>query len=163
MLISSVFAQLHFQLASRDQGDVGVSFPHADKQNLGDILRLHGEAAVLRELMAGDRLRRLRDYYRASSVAEVPAGHQWRRVGRRQKGMTAAKARRLVARGSVTEERAQELYEQSPARVDLPYLQLQSASSGGRYKLFVTQTDCEPPEMPQVFSAYGLGGCVPWF
>ena len=163
VLISSVFAQLHFQLVTRAKGDVGVSFPHADKKSLGDTLRLHGQAVVLNELLAGERLRRMKDYYRSPTVANIPAEHSWRRVARFQKGMTAAKARRLVARGSITEERAQALYDETAARVDLPFLQLQSASTGGRYKLFVAQTEYEGSTASVSFNSYGMGGCVPWF
>ena len=77
--------------------------------------------------------------------------------------MTAAKARRMVRRGSASVERAQELFDLGPAKLKVPYLNMNSGSTGQKYRLYVSHMECAAPTSAQSFNSFGLGACVPWF
>lgn len=161
-LISALFTHLHLALVDQQRSDVGVSFPQAGK-DLGPVMRVHGTASVLESLSQTPGLRRLRDYHRAAEVAPVPAGHRWCRVARRQPAVSWSKARRMIKRGTLTEEEAEALCQRRGQLSD-PYVTIKSQSTGQVFKLFIVQQPVSsPPEQAPSFGRYGLGGTVPWF
>ena len=160
-LLSAAFEELHRTIVSRGSSSTGISFPAAGK-SLGDVLRIHDDEKVLRQLSEIPWLRRNRDYFRVEGPREVPAEHDWRRVSRVQPRMTAAKARRLLARGSLDVQTAAQVAA-TAKKLNKPFVEIRSGSTGQRFRLFIDQARCEPPSEPPEFNAYGLGGAVPWF
>ena len=162
-LLSALFEQVHRELVARSLTSVGVSFPEAGESGgLGTRLRLHGLEETLRPFGEMPWLVRASDYYRVTPVRAVPEGYTVRVVRRLQPNLSAAKIRRLLSRRSVTAERAVELL----ARRDVlsaPYVQIRSASSGQRFKLFFEQVPVEGTVGKRHFNAYGFGAGVPWF
>ena len=162
-LLGKIYSALHLELVEQQLDDIGVSFPNARQIAMGDVLRLHGSRKKLADLLDTRRLKRLLDYYSVASINPYPDGHAWKHVKRVQPKITAAKARRMVKRGSASEERAQELYDRGLAQLKIPYLNMYSGSTAQPYRLYICQTPCDPPIKAQSFSSFGLGACVPWF
>lgn len=163
VLLSALFEQLHREFVACALTTVGVVFPEARTGvGLGDRLRLCGPEEDLRSLAAMSWLLRASDYYRVGALREVPTDHERRVVRRLQPNLSAAKIRRLLKRGSVTEERAAELLE-GKGRLDAPFVQLRSSSSGQRFKLFFEQVSVGVGRAEDRFNAYGFGAAVPWF
>lgn len=163
VLLSGLFEQVHRELAARRLTSVGVSFPEANEEGgLGTRLRLHGREDEIRPLGEMPWLVRALDYYRTTPVRSVPDEHAVRVVRRLQPNLSAAKVRRLLARKSVTPERAKELLE-GRGELTAPYVQIRSGSSGQRFKLFFEQVPVEGASRDWRFNAYGFGAGVPWF
>ena len=62
MLMNALFAKLHRALVSHGEGRIGISFPDVGSGQLGQRLRLHGQAGDLEQLMAGNCLQGMRDH-----------------------------------------------------------------------------------------------------
>ena len=162
VIISQVFSICHVEIARRDAGDVGVSFPNA-KVSVGNTMRLHSSETILAEIV--DACAGLSDYCKIGDCKKVPATAEWRLIKRVQQKQSAAKLRRLVKRGSITTQEAEERLLASSILTH-PYLQLRSASTRQNFRLFFSQSPLEaatPSESQTNFNAYGLGGAVPWF
>lgn len=159
-VISSVFSRVHMLLVERGDGGIGVSFPQADKTP-GPVLRLHGAPDALKDLLP--QFSRFEDYCIISSPDQIPAKHLWYQVSRVQPKMSAAKARRLVSRGSLSAAEAGKVLNKS-SPLSNPYVQMKSLSTGQPFRLFIDQRSTEiPPKSTQNFNTYGLGGVIPWF
>ncbi|PLX90625.1 MAG: type I-F CRISPR-associated endoribonuclease Cas6/Csy4 [Desulfuromonas sp.] len=161
-LISAVYSKLHRALVAHGNGAVGVSFPKAGNIP-GDLIRLHGGLDELEKLMQINWLKGLRDYTSVSSIQPVPEKVKHLQVQRVQPKMTAARLRRAVRRGSMTEEEANNLLAK---RKDLkqPFFQLQSQSSGQKFPLFIEQKEVAVSNGGD-FNSYGLSSVttVPYF
>lgn len=164
-----LFGKLHLALAGRPTGNIGVSFPGAvpDRAGLGGVLRLHGTAAVLGELMGTRWLAGLLDHVEAGPIAVVPAGAAHRVVRRVQTKSNAERIRRRQMRrhgydAAQARERVPDTVERS---LTLPYLNLRSASTAQVFRLFIEQGPVQTTPMTGGFSAYGLSSSatVPWF
>lgn len=161
-LISAVYSKLHRALVALGNGAVGVSFPKAGNIP-GDLIRLHGGLGVLETLMQSNWLKGLRDYTSVSPVHPVPETGKHLLVQRVQPKMTAARLRRAVRRGSMTEEEANEILTQRK-NLKQPFFQLQSVSTGQRFPLFIAQKEV-PVANAGDFNSYGLSSVttVPYF
>lgn len=159
IIISQVFSICHLELVRLKSDDVGVSFPQADK-SLGGTMRIHGGKAALESISRC--CASLSDYCRISPCRETPSECDWRCVKRVQPKLSAAKIRRLVKRGSITEQEAEERLN-SPVNLSYPYIQLRSKTSGQNFKIFVSQEFTDSHAKFVTFNSYGLGGSVPWF
>ncbi|WP_293936083.1 type I-F CRISPR-associated endoribonuclease Cas6/Csy4 [Iodobacter sp.] len=156
-LFNALFAKLHRALADVGQGQIGVSFPLADK-TLGPILRLHGKHAALEQLMAENWLKGLRDYTTASVILSVPASAKHRVVKRVQAKSSAERLRRRsISKGWLSE---QEAIERIPlaneARLKLPFIQMKSNSTAQSFRLFIQQGPLQAEAVAGVFNDYGL-------
>ena len=107
------------------------------------------------------------DHCTISAITPVPEQHQWCQVRRWQPAITAAKLRRLVARGTLSEQQAEEIFAQKGKQpVHLPFVQFNSRSSGERFKLYLDQRVYEQPNASTgAFNRYGLSqtAALPWF
>lgn len=159
IIISQVFSLCHLEMVRLKADGIGVSFPLADK-SLGDVMRIHGGQLELESI--AEKCASLLDYCRISPCREVPGDCAWRTVRRVQPAMSGAKVRRLVKRGSITEQDATERLE-NPTELAHPYLQLRSSSTQQNFRIFVSQVPTDVPHETQKFNSYGLGGSVPWF
>jgi CRISPR-associated endonuclease Csy4 len=162
IIISQVFSFCHNEMVKLNTNEVGVSFPEADN-SIGRIMRVHGSEELLVPIAAA--FASLADYCKISAVKETPSNTEWRMVKRVQPRSSAAKIRRLVKRGSITQQEADERVS-SPSTLSHPYLQLRSASTNQNFRLFITQVPLDNgvgTDASVRFNTYGLGGAVPWF
>ncbi|MFW5490060.1 MAG: type I-F CRISPR-associated endoribonuclease Cas6/Csy4 [Desulfovibrio sp.] len=168
-ILNTVYSKLHLQLAALKTGGIGVSFPEVDekKHSLGQCIRVHGSKNELEALMATRWMLRLHDYASAGSISSTPTGVQHRVVRRVQvKSSPERLRRRLMKRQSVSEEEARQRIPDTIAqKTKLPYISVQSASTGQRFKLFISHGALQPAPSTGTFSAYGLSGkaSIPWF
>jgi CRISPR-associated endonuclease Csy4 len=166
VLMNALFAKLHRALCDVGQGEIGTSFPQADK-TLGTLLRLHGSAPALDRLMAENWLKGLRDYTESSAVQRAPASGQFRVVKRVQVKSSAERLRRRsVSKGWLNEEEAiTSIPFANEKRTKLPFLALKSKSTGQPFRLFVQQGPIQGSAVAGSFSDYGLSdhATTPYF
>lgn len=168
-LLSRVYQHLHRGLQGELAGKIGVSFPNhrgGKAPFLGEKIRLHGTPAHLEEIKAHFHLG-FRDYIRWDDLAAVPDGCQFRQVRRVQvKSSIPRLVRRYARRHQLSYEEALKNYQnRREERLDLPYIQLQSGSTGQQFLLFIEHGPLEDVPRKGSFSSYGLssGASVPWF
>lgn len=167
-LMNALFGKLHRALAGHEGRDIGISFPHVGTQQLGDLLRLHGTARALDTLLARPWLGGVGDHAEAGGLLRVPAQTRHRCVRRVQVQSSAARLRRRLMRrhGFAEDEARQRIGDDVEQRVDLPFVSLQSASTGQTFRLFIDQGPATGIATVGLFSTYGLshaGTTIPWF
>jgi CRISPR-associated endonuclease Csy4 len=166
-LLGALLSKLHRTLARRAKGDIGISFPNYRGNYLGDHLRLHATKEALLEFMQADWLAGMRDHVIVGTAAVVPVDARHRVVRRVQaKSSPERLRRRLMRRHGLTVEQAQRSIPSSAAqRLELPHVQLRSASTGQRFPLFVEHCALASAGQRGAFSSYGLSdtATVPWF
>lgn len=166
VLMNALFAKFHRALVEAGHGEVGVSFPRAQK-TLGDCIRLHGSQGALERLMAIGWLKGLTDYTCVSAITAVSDTCRYRVVRRVQaKSSVERMYRRSVKKGWLTAEEAElRVNTGKEQQLKLPFVQLKSHSSGQAFRLFIQQGKFLDAPVKGGFSAYGLSdvGTVPWF
>ena len=169
-LMNALFAKLHRGLVKLGSGQVGVSFPEVETPGifgLGQLLRLHGPTHELERLMAMNWLSGLRDLTDASDIRSVPERTRHRCVERIQaKSNPERLRRRYMKRHDVDEATAQRaIPDQAAEQLDLPYVSLNSQSSGQHFLLFIRHGPLQDTPNPGHFSSYGLSrkATIPWF
>lgn len=168
-LRNALFSKLHRALVQLETGEIGVSFPGLNPRgtDLGATLRLHGTEPALKRLQALPWLQGMRDHVLAGSVAPVPGSTAHRVVRRVQVHSSPERLRRRqMRRHGYDEAEAQRRIPDSAARrLDLPYLNLQSSSTGQAFRLFLEHGPVQAVPSLGHFSAYGLSPLttVPWF
>ncbi len=165
-LLNALFAKLHRALVLVGEGEIGVSFPHVGK-TLGDQIRLHGTKPALERLMADSWLKGLRDYTEASPITTIPKEVKHRFVKRVQAKSSAERLRRRsVAKGWLTEEEAAiRITHDQEKRLNKPFLQLKSQSTGQPFRLFIEHGTLVEQPVAGKFSAYGISSSatIPWW
>ncbi|AAQ59425.1 type I-F CRISPR-associated endoribonuclease Cas6/Csy4 [Chromobacterium violaceum] len=172
VLMNALYAKLHRALAAQQRQDIGVSFPGYDPApsshdgkplppTLGLTLRLHGSAAALDGLMARRWLSGFADHAIVGDIRPVPAGASAVSVRRRQAKSSPARARdRLMRRQGISAEEARRrIPDETAQRLNLPYLTVDSASTGQCFRLFVEQ-QAAPSIAAGSFNAYGLSAAA---
>jgi len=167
--MAALYAKLHRALAAQNSTGIGVSFPGVDLKamHLGRRLRLHGNMASLSALVKSDWLVGMRDHVSLALPARVPEEARHCAVRRVQiKSNPERLRRRLMRRHDIDLQEARQRIPDSTTRlVNLPFVQLRSASTGQPFKLFIEH---HPPQSNAVlgeFNTYGLSqlATVPWF
>ncbi len=165
VLLNKVYTKFHKALCDLNTNDIGVSFPEY-KIKLGRVLRIHGGLERLTELQEKQWLGRLSGYCDISEIKCIPENTAFRVVSRVQSTMSPAKYRRLLARGSITEQ-AQKQYKAKMFQkgLDNPYLELESASTGKKYRRYLAFSDLLDMPAEGEFDQFGLSktATVPWF
>lgn len=164
-LMGALFAKLHRALVNQSQGEIGISFPKAEVTP-GEVLRLHGSESSLNNLMDQNWLKGLRDYTAVSEICPIPDQVHYVQVRRKRPKLTAARLRRAVKRGSMTEEKAEQLLEKgNKEQISNPYFRLQSQSTSQNFPLFIEQSLPQDTAIKGSFNAYGLSqtATIPWF
>ena len=165
VLMSALFAKLHRALVEIRRGEIGVSFPQAQK-TLGDMIRLHGSIGTLKQLMEVKWLKGLTDYTSVSVIKQVPGNCQYRIVKRVQaKSSSDRLYRRSVKKGWLTAEEAEKKkHECNEQRLKMPFVQLKSHSSGQSFRLYIQQGKLLESPHAGKFSDYGLSreATIPW-
>lgn len=168
-LLGVLYGRLHLTLVQQRRDDIGVSFPRYSMtpRGIGSVLRLHGLAIALENLMAADWMKGVRDHVRASGIQSVPEGASHRNISRKQfKTNVERLRRRRMRRKGETEEQARSAI---PIHVErntgLPFVHLRSSSTGQAFCLFVALGAIRAEPVIGEFNSYGLSGraTVPWF
>lgn len=166
VLVNNLFAKLHRVLVQLNANDIGVSFPNV-KKTLGNILRLHGSAARLAELLATNWLKGLRDYCEVQPIMTVPNEVTYLTVSRVQAKSVYNKRKRSITKGWLSEAEAQEqITDDQQKQLQLPFVQINSSSTLQNYiKLFIKHGEKQAMPVTGEFSCYGLSknATVPWF
>ncbi len=168
-LLAALYAKLHRALVRVEANSIGVSFPGYDKlaHRLGDRLRLIGPADDLARLMALDWLSGMRDHVSVGGAAPVPANAMHRALRRVQaKSNPERLRRRQMRRHGLTEAQAREQVPDSVGeRLDVPFIQLTSASTGLTFRLFIRLGPPQATSVAGSFNGYGLStvATIPWF
>ena len=164
VLINNLMSKLHRALVQLNGHSIGVSFPNVNK-TLGDTLRLHGCEAALQALLEINWLKGLRDYCELKAISPVPDRCQHRVVKRRQQKSAHNKRKRSVAKGWLSPEEAQRNIPDKEKPLKLPFVQLNSASTGQQIKIFIENGPVSDTPSKGKFSCYGLSqtATIPWF
>jgi len=168
-----VYGQLHLALVGQQTekgySRIGVSFPEysVNAFPLGRKLRLFSKTSEqLQELNLAKWLNRLTDYTHCSSIKEVPPVKQYACFKRVQfdSNIERLARRRVKRKGESLEEALMHYSGFKEQQSKLPFVNMQSTSKGGRFRLFVEQ-EAVDQEKEGLFSCYGLSktATVPWF
>lgn len=160
-----VLQQIHIGLVElKDESGkvpIGISFPHYNLKKflIGNKIRLFGQTEeILESLDLNTRVNRLSDYVHVTSIKPVP---------NRIKGYTTffkvqkktykdILVRRRSRRHNITLEQAYRDYEGFIERkIELPYINMQSCSTGQKYRLYVEKKEIQEP-LFEGFSTFGL-------
>ena len=162
-IMNMAFGKLHLALARLNSDDIGVSFPRA-KKTPGDMIRIHGRQEALNSLKEMNAWNGMLDFVQISAVAPVPEVDAYVQVNRVQPKFSAAKLRRAVRRGSMTEADAEALF-QRQQDLKHSFLSLASGSTGQKYPLFFEQRTIPETEGLGTFNTFGFTstGGVPMF
>lgn len=169
VLMSALFGKLHRALATQACSGIAVAFPgySLTPLTLGNCLRLVGTAGDLASLLTTDWLRGMADHAALSAVLPVPASAAHRRLRRVQaKGGAERLRRRQMRRHGLTQAQAMDAVPDMVAeRLHLPFINMASASTGQRFKLFLDLGPAQPDPLEGGFNAYGLSSVAttPWF
>lgn len=165
VLLNKVYTKFHKALCTLEADDIGVSFPEY-KIKLGRVLRIHGRAERLEELQKLQWLGGLSGYCEISEIKPVPEDASYLVVSRIQTTMSPAKYRRLLARGTISEqEQKQYKAKMFQKSLDNPYLELVSISTGKKYRRYLAFSEILKLSKDGVFDQFGLSktATVPWF
>jgi len=165
VLMNAIYTKLHKALCDQRSTAIGVSFPNY-KLSLGDSLRLHGTAENLGKIHSLNWVGAMSGYCKQSDILTVPADASFRTVSRKQPNMSPAKLRRLVKRGSVSEEEAINYRAKMFSKgLDEPYLELISGSNGQRHRRYIELGELVSEPVAGKFDQFGLSktATIPWF
>lgn len=169
MLMNALFSKLHRALVDNPALVIAVSFPEYSLSplGLGSHLRLHGQQQSLASLQNTQWLAGMRDHVACKDVQAVPNNAQHIFVRRAQaKSNTERLVRRYAKRKGISEDEARMQYQAvKPEKLRLPFVTLNSQSSGQRFSLFIQQTKSQESLQAGDFNRYGLSqtATVPWF
>jgi CRISPR-associated endonuclease Csy4 len=166
-IFSKLFTQIHFGLVSiqddQNKSPIGISFPEyfmGEKFGLGSKLRLfaHNESELIK-FDASKLMSRLSDYVHTSGISKVPEQINGYAVYNRYQPRKINKerlARRYAKRHKLDYETALKHYDDmKEEKIELPFLNLKSLSTGNEFCLWIKKTKIDQPSY-QKFSTYGL-------
>ncbi|MEP1383458.1 MAG: type I-F CRISPR-associated endoribonuclease Cas6/Csy4 [Paraglaciecola sp.] len=168
ILLNKAFTKLHKALWDLNSTDIGVSFPEA-KVLLGRLVRVHSTAERLQELIATNWLGGLSGYCHPgyAEIQKVPAKIKYRRVSRWQHNMSESHLRRLIKRGSITQDeiKAYKAKMFQKQMTTLPFLEIESTSSGSHHRRYIQMSDVMNEHRNGEFDTFGLSkvATIPWF
>jgi len=164
ILLNQVYSSFHKRLYDLKSTTIGVSFPEY-KLKLGRLLRIHGRKEDLERLQESDWLGKY-EFCKVGAITVVPENVKYRTVSRVQQNMTEAKLRRLIKRGSISDEDVKKyrikMYE---GGLDNPFVELVSMSNGQRHRRFIEFGEFEDVCIEGKFDLFGLSktATIPWF
>lgn len=164
-LWEKIFGQLHLDLTNMldpdGVGNIGISLPdyNAEKNQIGSRLRLLSyDSTTLEELNISNGLKCFADYVHITGIRDVPSKIKtYARYKRQQpKSSNARLARRKAKRGGIEYADALRLISShTEEQVRTPYINMNSQSTGRRFRLFIVQEIMEK-SIDEGFSSYGL-------
>lgn len=168
-LMAALYAKLHRVLVQVHACTLAVSFPGygVSPITLGASLRLLGPATDLARLMEHRWLQGMHDHVTVGAMGVVPELAPARSLRRVQakSGVERQRRRQMRRHGLSHEQACERLPDGCSERLNLPYLNLLSASSGQRFRLFLQLGPCVGATPAGEFNSYGLStqATIPWF
>ena len=165
VLMNAIYTKLHKALCNIGSKTTGVSFPK-HKVTLGNVLRLHGTQNALSALQQKSWLGGMSGYCNVSEIKSVPTGAKFRTVTRKQTTMSQSKLKRLIKRGSITENEAKNYKAKMFTKgLDNPYVELVSSSNGQKRRRYIEFGELLDEPVAGQFDQFGLSktATVPWF
>ena len=165
VLLNAIYTKFHKALYDLASTKIGVSFPR-HKLTLGNLLRIHGEKAVLHDLQDLNWIGGMSGYCELSLVTPVPLGSKFRTVSRKQTTMSQSKLRRLIKRGSMAESEIKQYKAKIFSKgLDNSYVELVSGSNGQKHRRYIEFGKLLDQSVPGKFDQFGLSkiATVPWF
>lgn len=165
VLLNTIYTKLHKALHDRAAKNIGVSFPKYNV-TLGNVLRIHGEKTVLDTLLSLNWIGGMSGYCEVSPVLSVPPGAKFRTVSRKQTTMSQSKLRRLIKRGSMSEDEIRQYKAKMFSKgLDNPYVELVSGSNGQKHRRYIEFGEVLDEPVFGKFNQFGLSktATVPWF
>ncbi|WP_265821010.1 type I-F CRISPR-associated endoribonuclease Cas6/Csy4 [Geovibrio ferrireducens] len=164
-LLNKTYTCLHKQLYDMKSSEIGVSFPHYQVK-LGNTIRIHGNAGELKKFEDGEWLDKLKLDCLISEINPVPESVMYRVVSRVQPTMSMSKLRRLINRGSISEEDIKNYKAKMFSKgLELPYLELDSVSNGHKHRRYINFGELKTEPSFGSFDFFGLSNTatIPWF
>lgn len=165
VLLNKVYTKLHKALVTLNSDSTGVSFPQYNVI-LGRVIRIHSNSAMLHDLNGINWLGGLIGYCNVSEITVVPTQCEYRIISRIQSTMSQAKLRRLIKRGSISEEEVKTYKAKMFSKgLDNPYLELESSSNGYKHRRYLNIGELQGEAIQGKFDHFGLSksATVPWF
>lgn len=165
VLLNKVYTKLHKALFTLKSDSIGVSFPNY-QEKLGRVMRIHSNVAMLHDLSGLNWLGGLVGYCDVSDIKEVPSCSEYRTISRIQSSMTPSKLKRLIKRGSISDEQVK-IYKAKmfSKGLDNPYFELESSSNGYKHRRYLQFGEVKKVPVQGCFDQFGLSktATVPWF
>jgi len=165
VLLNQIYTAFHKRLYDLKSKDIAVSFPEY-RLKLGRLFRIHGIKEALEKLNEKDWLGKYGEFCKVSNIEEVPKDVTYRTVSRIQQNMTEAKLRRLIKRGTISEEDVKKYrIKMFQGGLENPYVELRSMSNGQMHRRFIQFGELQETEVKGEFDLFGLSkvSTVPWF
>jgi CRISPR-associated endonuclease Csy4 len=165
-LLNKVYSKLHKAIFDLSATDIGISFPQV-KIKLGDVVRIHSTQERLQQLQNLNWLGGLSGYCKVGEVLPVPDkvnGHQTifrirqnMSLARMQKKITHQKSKSYLKTDD--DIKVYEKYYKAKmfkTGLDNPYLELQSTSTGNKYRLYIAFGELQKQSVEGEFNHFGL-------
>lgn len=165
VLLNTIYTKFHKALCDLSASNIGVSFPNYET-TLGTTMRIHGDQATLEDLQGLNWLGGIIGYCSVSEISDVPQGTKHRIVSRIQSSMSQSKLKRLVKRGSISDDEIKQYKAKMFTKsLDNPFIELTSGSNGEKYRRFFTFSELLDNPKTGEFDRFGLSNSatVPWF
>lgn len=166
VLMNVICAKLHKALFDSHSSSVGISLPKYEV-TLGNILRIHGSAADLQKLHSADWIGGMNGYCKIGEVSTVPENAKHRTVSRKQSTMSQSKLKRLLKRGTITDDKVKDYQAKMFAEkgLDKPWLDFVSGSNGHRHRRYIVLGELLDKPVSGKFDQFGFSktATVPWF
>ncbi|MFA1562468.1 type I-F CRISPR-associated endoribonuclease Cas6/Csy4 [Aliivibrio fischeri] len=165
VLLNKVYTKLHKALVTLNSDSIGVSFPQYNVI-LGRVIRIHSNSAMLHDLNGVSWLGGLIGYCNVSEITVVPSSCEYRIISRIQSTMSQSKLKRLIKRGSISEEEEKTYKAKMFSKgLDNPYLELESSSNGYKHRRYLRFSAPQSEPIQGKFDQFGLSksATVPWF
>jgi len=164
-LLNQLYTAFHKRLYDLKSKSIGVSFPRY-RLKLGTLLRVHGSLEDLEKLQEKEWLGEYKIYTKVSSIKKIPQEVSYRTVYRVQQNMTEAKLRRLIKRGTISQEDVKKYkVKMLQGGLENPYVELKSASNGQFHRRFLEFGELKEKSSSGEFDFFGLSkdATIPWF
>jgi CRISPR-associated endonuclease Csy4 len=167
VLLNLLYTKFHKVLCDLKSTRIGVSFPEKELK-LGRLMRIHGDGAELIKLQRTEWVDKLAGgYCEVSEISFVPKNVQYRTISRWQSNMSASHYRRLLKRGSISEEDARQYKAKMmhAQMTELPYVEMVSSSNGQRHRRYFQFGELQDLAVEDDFDQFGLSktATIPWF
>ena len=164
-LWQKVFQKIHFCFVNLQDSNsmvpIGISFPEYDNDKnpgLGSKLRVFSASEnTLKELNLKNKLNSFSDYIHLTDIRKVPDKCSYARYWRQQaKSSVIRLARRKAKRKDISFDQAlEQLKGFNEQKIKAPYININSQSSGQKFRLFIIKEATEQP-IEGSFNCYGL-------
>jgi CRISPR-associated endonuclease Csy4 len=165
VLLNQVYTAFHKRLYDLKSTNIAVSFPQY-RLKLGRLFRIHGSKESLEKLNEKEWLGKYKVFCKVFNIDSTPVNVQYRTISRIQQNMTEAKLRRLIKRGTISEEDIKKYrIKMFQGGLDNPYVELVSMSNGQLHRRFIEFGELQDTDVKGEFDLFGLSkiSTIPWF